>query len=58
MSALDDLFEQIEDQPIPGGCERCDAYQTVESPGPGVHVIHVHHDDWCPLVRRSAAETN
>lgn|GEM_PF-1884895 len=51
MSELDDLFRQTEDQPIPGGCDRCEAFQTVDSPTPGVHIIHVHHDDWCPFLR-------
>lgn len=35
---------------IPGGCEHCNAYQTVRAnaDGPDVHRITVHHDDWCP----------
>jgi hypothetical protein len=58
MTDLDDLFTQIEDQPIPGGCPRCDAFQTVESPVPGVHILTVHHDDWCELLRSRKAEMN
>jgi hypothetical protein len=58
VGSLDDLFEQIEDQPIPGGCERCDAYQTVSTVAPGVHVMNVHHDEWCPFLRSMEAETN
>jgi hypothetical protein len=58
MTDLDDLFSQIEDLPIPGGCPRCDAYQTVESPFPGVHVLTVHHDVWCALLRSRKAEMN
>ena len=55
MTALDDLFEQTEDQPIPGGCDRCNAYQTVSVTAPGIYSNTVHHDDWCPflLVRKS-----
>ncbi len=56
MASLDDLFSQVEDDPIPGGCERCDAYQTFESPMPGVHIVNVHHDDWCPILLN--AESN
>jgi hypothetical protein len=58
MGVLDDLFGQIEDRPIPGGCDECDAYQTVESPEPGIHLIHVHHDDWCPRLRAMKARGN
>lgn len=32
----------------PGGCEFCDAFQTVEEVEPGVWVIGTYHDDWCP----------
>jgi hypothetical protein len=35
---------------ILGGCEHCDAYQTVEAVKPGVWVIHVFHDEWCPVL--------
>ena len=33
---------------IPGGCDHCDAYQTVAPVEAGVWTITVHHDDWCP----------
>lgn len=36
---------------IPGGCELCDAYQTVRPVEAGVWDITVHHDDWCPVLR-------
>jgi hypothetical protein len=35
---------------LPGGCDRCDAYQTVTPATAGVWAITVHHDDWCPVV--------
>jgi hypothetical protein len=37
---------------IPGGCDRCDAYQTIHADhyGPDMHRILVHHDDWCPFL--------
>jgi hypothetical protein len=40
---------------IPGGCETCDAYQTVTVTAPHVTAIRVHHDDWCPTYRRIEA---
>jgi len=58
MSGLGDLFGQLEGQQIPGGCEACDAYQTLETVSPGVHMIRVHHDDWCPFLRAVEAGTN
>jgi hypothetical protein len=33
-----------------GGCEHCDAWQTVSAVSAGVWGITVHHDDWCPIV--------
>jgi hypothetical protein len=58
MSSLDDLFGQTEDQPIKGGCERCNAFQTVEEIHPGVWSLTVHHDEWCPLLRAREAGSN
>jgi len=47
-SALDALAGRQ----LPGGCDDCDAYQTVtrqpnETWG-GVYVLTIHHDDGCP----------
>jgi len=55
---LDDLFNQSEDEPLPGGCERCNAFHTFESVAPGVVVLNVHHDDWCPELRAQSARSN
>jgi len=41
---------------IPGGCEDCDAFQTVERMHPGVYVLHVHHDATCWTLRRIVRE--
>lgn len=46
------LLGPLDGAQIPGGCAECDAYQTVESHAAGVWVINVHHDDWCPRLRR------
>jgi len=37
---------------IPGGCDHCDAYQTISELAPMVTKITVHHDEWCPAQRR------
>ena len=41
-------------QRLPGGCDDCDAYQTLErQPNDawgGVYVLTVHHDDGCPFL--------
>ena len=58
MSDLDDIFSQIENQQIEGGCDMCDAYQIVETLEPGIHVIHIHHDDDCPILLASRSRTN
>jgi hypothetical protein len=55
---LEDLFSQVEDQPIPGGCDTCDASQTIRVVSPGVWVMDVVHEDWCTVPRAADAETN
>lgn len=39
---------------IPGGCDTCDAYQTVHPLTAGVWSLTVHHDDWCPVLEATA----
>ena len=56
--SLDDLVTQTDDQPIEGGCDRCNAYSTVEAISPGVYSMAVHHDDWCPFLRARKAGSN
>jgi hypothetical protein len=56
--SLDDLFRKAEGQAIPGGCDTCSAYQTIESLTPGVHKLTVHHDNDCPTLRAMKAEAN
>jgi hypothetical protein len=51
-------FDELKDQRIPGGCDHCDAYQTMELAPPGVHVLTVHHDDDCPAMRSVRAGEN
>lgn len=35
---------------VPGGCEHCDAEQTVRPDGAGVWVVTVEHDPQCPVL--------
>jgi hypothetical protein len=37
-----------------GGCDECNAYQTVKANPdfPSLVHLHVHHDDWCPFLAR------
>jgi len=53
-----DLFSHLAGQEIPGGCERCDAYQTVSAVAPGVWSLIVHHTTACPTWRARAAGAN
>jgi hypothetical protein len=51
-SILRRLFGPRDGEGIPGGCEYCDAYQTVESVSEGIWRMTVHHDEWCPWLRQ------
>jgi hypothetical protein len=52
--ALRELVRQLDGAQIYGGCEECDAYQTMdEDPEhPGIIHIRIHHDDFCPFLAR------
>lgn len=45
-------------QQIRGGCESCDAYQTLAEADTGVWSLTVHHDEWCPVYRAMRAGEN
>lgn len=51
---LGEVFRAMEGVRVPGGCEHCDAYQTIEANywGSRIHRICVHHDDWCPVLSK------
>jgi len=40
----------LDGERIPGGCETCDAYQTVEPFAAGIWRLIVHHDPGCPTL--------
>lgn len=49
---VDDLLSPFVGHQIDGGCDTCDAYQTVEQIDSGSWIIHVSHDDRCPVLAR------
>lgn len=61
MSVGDDLVKAFTasadaDGRIAGGCDQCDAYQTLDASMAPLLRLTVHHDDWCPMVRPNRAE--
>ncbi|MGO1385739.1 MAG: hypothetical protein ACTHU1_13265 [Arachnia sp.] len=36
---------------LAGGCEDCNAFQTVDDRDAPVFIVRVHHDDTCPTLR-------
>lgn len=45
------LLGPVDGRRIPGGCDQCDAYQTVTVVEAGLFVMTVHHDDNCSFLR-------
>jgi hypothetical protein len=45
--SISEIFDGMAGQRIPGGCDACDAYQTMGERD-GIFIITVHHDSWCP----------
>jgi len=43
------LLGPLDGTRVPGGCDHCDAYQTVTPIEAGVWVVNVYHDDDCPF---------
>lgn len=56
---IDDVFSQLAGQTIPGGCDFCNAEQTIRAePGyPGVWRMTVAHDDDCPWLAARRARS-
>jgi hypothetical protein len=44
------LLGPLDGRKIAGGCDHCDAYQTVTLIEAGVFAMTVHHDDDCPFL--------
>jgi hypothetical protein len=49
--AIDAMFASVVGQQIYGGCEACEAYQTVRNDH-GFWRLTVHHDEGCPTLER------
>jgi hypothetical protein len=52
-SPVSDVIAALDGAQIPGGCDLCDAYQVVQARAFGnrnIHMVKVHHDDWCPVL--------
>jgi hypothetical protein len=44
-------FSNLVGREIPGGCEECNAFQTMSEVSEGVWSLVVHHDDDCRFYR-------
>jgi hypothetical protein len=44
-------FSPLAGREIPGGCDECDAYQTVRQVTDGIWSLTVHHDENCRFDR-------
>src|SRR4051794_18535850 len=44
-------LDRMTDKRIPGGCDDCDAHQTVEKQDDGLYVLTVNHDETCPTLK-------
>jgi hypothetical protein len=51
-NSMVNVLGPLEGAQIPGGCDTCDAYQTVGAVEHGIWMITVHHDDGCPVLKR------
>ena len=56
MTGLSFFKDVPRDVRIPGGCDECDAYQTIDDTSAPIYVLRVHHDQTCSwLAQRKAA---
>jgi hypothetical protein len=47
------IFDSVpEGERIPGGCDKCDAYQVMDKSEAPFYMLRVYHDDDCPLLAR------
>jgi hypothetical protein len=49
---LRELTRRLRGRRVLGGCDECNAYQTMDEDAFGIFHIRVHHDDWCPFLAR------
>lgn len=48
---VSNVLDQMTGHRMPGGCDDCTAYQTLDRHETGVYLLVVHHDDTCPAYR-------
>jgi len=53
---MQELLGPLDGAQIPGGCDTCDAYQTIEPMSAGIWTVTVVHDDDCPTLARIEAK--
>jgi hypothetical protein len=43
------MLAALDGDEVPGGCDHCDATQTVglDASRPGVFTLTIRHDEWC-----------
>lgn len=51
---LREIAKRLRGRRIPGGCDECNAYQTLEEDPdlPGCFRIRISHDHWCAFIAR------
>ena len=54
---VDELIEQTEDLPLPGGCDRCEAWRTVKKESDDEYTLITHHDAWCSRFREISSDS-
>ena len=47
---MTNLFGPLDGAHLPGGCDTCDAYQTITPTQAGIWTLTIHHDEWCPAL--------
>ncbi len=55
MTYIDDLMAAFDGAQIPGGCDECNAYQSIRANAygyPGAHAVTTHQDNRCPFLAR------
>jgi hypothetical protein len=53
---LVNLLGSLDGARFPGGCDSCNAYQTVCSEAPGVWLLDIFHDDECPFFKAEGGQ--
>lgn len=49
---LTDILGPLDGAQIPGGCDTCPAYQTIDPLKAGIWQLTIHHDPNCPTLTR------